>query len=372
MKIAMVCPFFLPVVGGMEKHVYNLSLELQKKGHKVTVFTSAIDHSGREIEIKDEIINGIHVRRYKPWFRIGKFASAFPGFVLDLLGFDIIHAHNMRHPHVELSLWASKLRGIPLALTPHSPYHEGTRGNALEFAVKAYDLLQSFYPLRFIDRIFALHEAERKWLLSKGVMDEKITVAPNGIEDRFFSGTANRGGKKKIIFIGRINKSKGLGILLGAFSKIKGRSWKLRLVGPDGGDMLELKALAKKLGISNKVAFEGEVTDKKLLDLLDDSEIFVLPSEYEPFGIALVEAMARGKACIAINAGGPREIITNGKNGILANYDENSLSAALDRLIASARLRKTLGLNAKKAAKKYRWREIAATIEAEYKKMVQK
>jgi glycosyltransferase involved in cell wall biosynthesis len=290
--------------------------------------------------------------------------------VLDLKGFDIIHAHNLRHPHVELSLWVSKLRGIPLVLTPHSPYHVGARGPILDAAARAYDYLQGMHPLPHIDRIIALHEAEKEWLLERGVRREKIIVVPNGIEERFFSKIKKAAGRKEVIFIGRLSQSKGLDLLLKSFSQINAKGWKSRLVGPDGGIQWELIALAKKLGISEKVIFQGEVTGRMLLSLLDNAGMFVLPSKYEPFGISLVEAMARGKACIAIDSGGPREIISNGKDGLLVEYDEGKLAEGIDRLAMDAALRERLGANAKETAKKYRWGEIARRIEMEYEKLV--
>lgn len=371
MKIAMVCPFFLPVVGGMEKHVYNLSLQLQKRGHEVTVFTSKIDHSGREILKSREKIHGIEVRRFKPYFRLGNFASFWPQFSRQLGDFDIVHAHNLRHPHSELSLLAGKRRKIPVILTPHSPYHSGTHSPLQELAIKIYDGMISRISLRHFDAVFALHDAERKWLVRKGVPSSKVRVIPNGIENAFFRGRGGGKGKNQVIYVGRISEAKGLDLLLKAFAILPpGMDAKLLLVGPDGGQTHELKRFAEKTHLGRSVSFTGEVPEQKLVRLLDESAVFVLPSKYEPFGISLLEAMARGKACIAVRSEGPESIIENGKEGLLINYSVSELAEGIRRLLGSAALRKKLGNNARKKAEKYGWPEIASEVEKEYGKLV--
>ncbi len=370
MKIAMVCPFFLPVVGGMEKHVYNLSKELINRGHQVTVFTSMKDHDGKDICPDREIIEGIEVRRFRQWFRIGKFARFWPHFAVQLKGFDIIHTHNLRHTHSEMSL-IGKVEGTPIVITPHSPLHEGTRGIMLDTGIKIYDILQRYFPLPYYDEFIALHEEEREWLMGKGVEKNKITIIPNGIEKAFLAPIRNGKRKKFILYVGRINKAKGLDLLLRAVAFMGEKfNCRLILVGPDGGFANELKMLARNLGIGKRVMFAGEVPQKKLIEYLDEAAVFVLPSKYEPFGISLVEAMARGDACVAINRGGPKYILKNGTDGLLVNYEEGELAHALQTLMNNEKLRRKLGRNARKTAEKYSWRRIADKVEKEYLKLV--
>ncbi|MFH0971159.1 MAG: glycosyltransferase family 4 protein [Candidatus Micrarchaeota archaeon] len=373
MKIAMVCPFFLPVVGGMEKHVYNLSRELVRKGHGVTVFTSKIGHDGKTLKKTEETIDGIRVRRYPPYFRIGRFASFWPQFTSELGNFDIIHAHNLRHPHAEISLWKGKLSRIPVVLTPHSPYHEGTHSMLQEGAIRLYDEVIGRFSLRNFDAIFALHKDEQNWLERRGVNREKIFIIPNGIEAVFFKHEMRSPRRSGILFVGRLNKVKGLDLLLRAFKRVIGRrKCRLSLIGPDGGYEGELKRLAKDLGIERNVYFQGEVSESKLISFLDSAEVFVLPSKYEPFGISLVEAMARQGACIATNAGGPKWIIRHGKNGLLVNYDEVEMANAILKLLNDKKLAKTIGKKAAESARRYSWKQLASDAEAVYGKLVRK
>ena len=81
----MVVPFFLPVIGGMETHAHELGLELTARGHKVEILTANMDHSGSRAGKQEEMIDGILVRRYPVWLRLGKFASFWPRFFSDLI-----------------------------------------------------------------------------------------------------------------------------------------------------------------------------------------------------------------------------------------------------------------------------------------------
>ncbi|MBI5224946.1 glycosyltransferase family 4 protein [Candidatus Micrarchaeota archaeon] len=371
MKIAMVCPFFLPVVGGMENHVYQLSLELQKLGHEITVFTSKISHDGAQLAKSAQTINGIAVRRFKPLFRIGKFASFWPQVLKELNGFDIIHVHNLRHPHTEFGLWKGKTSKTPVVLTAHSPHHEGGRGKILEMIVKGYDAMQGIYPLPYFDKIIALHSQEKQWFLQKGVLDEKICIIPNGIDDEFFKAKKTGKEKDQIIFVGRIAKAKGLDLLLYTMKAIPGWMGKLAVVGPDGGEEKAMKNLAVDLGLGKRVLFFGKIPRRELISQLDASKAYVMPSKYEPFGISLLEAMSRGIACIAIESDGPRAIIQSGKTGILVENDAKLLAIEIEKVLKSEALRKKLGKNAMQEAKKYSWKGIAKKVEQEYLKLVQ-
>src|SRR5262249_36846355 len=112
-----------------------------------------------------------------------------------------------------------------------------------------------------------------------------------------------------------------------------------------GGDAHRdaLEALIKDLAVGDAVSLVGWVDDVD--GLLVQNEVFVLPSERpEPFGLVLAEAMAQGMACVATDAGGPAEMITDGVNGLLVPMgDADALANAIGRLLADARLRRQLG-----------------------------
>ena len=373
MRIAMVCPFFLPVVGGMEKHVYNLSKALIAKGHEVTVLTSDIDHEGRRIKGREDEIEGIGIIRHRTIARMGRFVSLWPSFAKELKNFDLTHVHNPRHPHAVLATIFAKRK--PLVLTPHYPEYAAARGRGMQFLADLFDALLIGNLLKKFGAIIALHEGERELLIKRGVKDENIFVIPNGLEDEFFSAKTDgkkelkKGFKKIVLFVGRLHSSKGLDNLLQAFSGIAEteKDAGLVFVGPDGGYGKELERMAKEKGIEKSVVFAGGVKKKELMKYYDSCDVFVLPSRAEGFGIVLLEAMARGKPCIAMEAGGTKYVVDDGKTGFLVRSTED-MEKRLHRLLSNERMAEKMGKNGREKAQGYRWKALVKDVEKAYGK----
>src|SRR5207249_7590501 len=136
-------------------------------------------------------------------------------------------------------------------------------------------------------------------------------------------------------------------LLLRAFKHVQHTrpSIKLVLVG-DGPLRKQLEHLASSLEIRDRVNFLGLQGRIEVRQLLHDCELFVLPSRSEPFGIAIIEAMACKKAVIATTAGGIPEIIENGKNGLLVEPDDpESLAEAIITVLKDQQLQAVLGRN---------------------------
>ena len=373
MKIAMVCPFFLPVVGGMEKHVFNLSKALIARGHEVTVLTSNIDHDGGKLPEKEDEIEGIRIVRHRTIARLGRFVSLWPSFAGELKNFDLIHVHNPRHPHAVLAAVSAKRK--PLILTPHYPEYAAARGKRMQFLADLFDMLLMRKLLKKFGAIIALHEGERELLIRRGTEEEKIFVIPNGLEEEFFSAKTNgkkelkKRFKKIVLFVGRLHSSKGLDKLLQAFSGIAGKEngAGLIFVGPDGGYRNELERMAKEKRIEKSVVFAGEIKKKELIKYYDSCDVFVLPSKAEGFGIVLLEAMARGKPCIAMEAGGTKYVVDDGKTGFLVRSTED-MEKRLHYLLSNEREAERMGKNGGKKAQEYRWKTLVRNVEKAYGK----
>jgi GalNAc-alpha-(1->4)-GalNAc-alpha-(1->3)-diNAcBac-PP-undecaprenol alpha-1,4-N-acetyl-D-galactosaminyltransferase len=151
-----------------------------------------------------------------------------------------------------------------------------------------------------------------KEILAKKYSLKKIHVIPNILKPIDIDNLTY---ENNIISIGRLSKEKGHSILIEAFSKLQIDSYKLHLIG-DGPEMNNLKEYVKILNIENKVIFHGH--QKNFTHVLQKASIFVLPSFYEGFPNALLEAMSIPLACISSDCvAGPREIIQHNKNGLL-------------------------------------------------------
>jgi glycosyltransferase involved in cell wall biosynthesis len=196
-----------------------------------------------------------------------------------------------------------------------------------------------------------------------GIDEERIDLVYNGIElDRYTSSEPLKDDKlrKKIGLagdrilvgtVGRLSSVKGLKYLVQAFEKTvkRGTPAELLLVG-EGNEKGPLEKQVKQAGIADKVFFDsGNIAPlEKYLGLID---VFCLYSVSEGLGLALMEAMAAGRACIASNVGGLAELITRDRDGIIVPpKDPEALSGAILRLAEDSGLRRQFGKAAQKKA----------------------
>lgn len=372
MRIAQVCPFYKPIIGGVENHVYNISRELIKKGHEIEIITTK--HGSKKNEEK---IDGIKIKRCKILFSIGKFAKFWPGVFLKILKnkYDIVHTHCYRHPHTDLSLIASKIKENKVFLTTHNPFHiKGVRSLKEELMSSFYDNTSAYIFLRNFNKVMCTSKTEFPFMLKHGVKNKNLVYLPNGIEKKFFKKYNGKKFKKRYnikekiaLCVGRIHKTKGLQFLINNIPKIiKKERIKFVFVGPDDGYKNELDKLAKKLNVKDHILFTGRISENEKLSAYSACDIFVLPSIYEPFGIVILEAMAQGKPVIATKFGGPSEIIQDNTNGFLFNpYKE--FSNDIINVLQDKKLYKKISLNAVKRAKEYLWEKIADKVDKNYK-----
>lgn len=172
-----------------------------------------------------------------------------------------------------------------------------------------------------------------------------------------------------IMGMGRLHRQKGFDVLLRAFALLVEEfpAWRLRIHG-QGGELLSLQALAGELGIAGRVGFPGVAPDSYAA--LGACPIFALPSRYEGFPNALMEAMASGRGVVAADcATGPSELIRHGENGLLVPVDDHqALAMELKRLMADVPLRLHLAAAAREVVKDYDIAAVAARWEEVFRK----
>jgi glycosyltransferase involved in cell wall biosynthesis len=172
----------------------------------------------------------------------------------------------------------------------------------------------------------------------------------------------SRGGSEEpfILSVGRVAAYKGLDILAMAFSGIEAPSVKWVACGPDqtGG---EFRRLLARLGLAGRVRLAGSLAPAAVRRLLERCLAFAHPSRMENCPMALLEAMAAGKAVVATRVGGVPELIRGGREGLLVQAgDAEGLARALRRLLRSDGLRRRLGEAARKRAGRFTWERAAA------------
>ena len=128
MKIAHVCPFYSPAIGGVKQVVEELAKRQVAKGHEVHIFTSDWDKDKR-IKKKYEMIEGIHVHRCHYYFKVANFVSFWPSVKEKLIKEkpDVIHSHVFGHPHYFFSALAARKLKVPHIHTTHCPWSDAKR-----------------------------------------------------------------------------------------------------------------------------------------------------------------------------------------------------------------------------------------------------
>jgi glycogen synthase len=186
-----------------------------------------------------------------------------------------------------------------------------------------------------------------------GFDPRRIEVIYNGIDPRFLTLPRSSYNEEKtcqLLYVGRIRVEKGILVILKALHLLMQDSTvppiRLHIFG-DGDQTYinELKSFLHEKSLEELVSFHGRVTQDELIAYYDQSQIMLVPSLWqEPFGLVVAEAMARGLPVIASNIGGPSEIITDEKNGLLVKAgDEHALAEAINQLIHDPDKRRRLG-----------------------------
>jgi phosphatidylinositol alpha-mannosyltransferase len=228
------------------------------------------------------------------------------------------------------------------------------------------------YSKRFLKTIHGLNVPSLSALSNVSrYLPGNYRIIPDAVDtDRFNPGVAPASGfsvsGKKVLFVGRCEPRKGLPELLAAFPLV-------RQAVPDavllvaGTGPLERQScrLARDLGIAHAVEFLGYVADERLPSLYAACDVYCSPAlGGESFGIVLLEAMATGKAVVASSISGYRQVVDDGRNGLLFPPDDPAgLARAVIRVLTDPALKRRLEANARQHALEYSWPVVVRQVE---------
>ncbi len=362
MKILQVCSTPISFFGGMEKMVLRLSESLSKD-HEVTVLQTNLYEEDKPHK-KEKKIGNIKVITCKnDYFLKGYGYSREFKKVLKKIWkeYDIIHIYGFGRFTSSFALKFLKNKK-PLIFTACGFFH--TKNNSL------FKKIHNIYFKKLIKNAnycTALTELEIVSYADLGVKKENIKVIPCGVNIRTYSKKINEkpllrkyftGLDKELatlIYVGRLHKSKGISSVLRA---IKTLNVNFLIVGRDAGYKKRLVTLTKELKLEQRVRFLENVTDDELIGLYRLSEVFILYSEWEGFGIVLIEAMASGIPVIARNKGSMPFLVKDDFNGYIVK-NEKELNEKIRYFLKNKKKLKIMGLNSKKFASNYDWGSIA-------------
>ena len=379
MNIIQVVPRFPPAIGGMEEHVYQISLELSKRGHRVSIITSN-EIDGKTYNCKEEVIHGMQVYRY-PLFMPKMFREFWliPDVLkaFQRLEADVVHVHGYRCLSSCTAIYLAHFKHTPTVFTPHGIYPKRSFANMVIKSL--FDHTLGRLLLSLSDRIVALTEHNRRLVLQLGASAEKIICVPNGVNlDEY----ANLQRSKKalddlctdgpvLLYAGRIDWNKQLEKVIFSMPLILKEFpyAKFVIVGPDYANYASsLLSLAGKLKVENSLVITGKVSKERLLEFYSIADIFLLPSSYEGFGLSMLEAMSSKIPVIVSSSGGPGDILNHGVNAILLkNVTPNEIFNAVYAILTDHSLREAIIKNAFELVKRrYTWKTVVKKLEMVY------
>ncbi|MFC1966129.1 glycosyltransferase [Chloroflexota bacterium] len=374
MKILQVANLFSPLHGGSAEVPYQLSKELAKREHQVTIYTS-------DFRLKREYIVRIpelKFHAFKTWVSLAGF-QVTPGIMgkakEEIKHLDVVHMHNYRtFQNVVMHHYAMKY-GIPYVIEAHGSLTTFFQKRWLK---RAFDAVWGYGLLRDAAKVIAVTPMEAEQYRSMGVGDSKIEIIPHGIDLSEYDDLPARGEFRRkynldndqriILYLGRIHKVKGLDLLIKAFvSAAKTlNDAKLVIAGPDDGHLGVLKGLVKELRIEGKVLFTGPLYEREKLEAYVDCDVYVLPSVYEIFGITVLEAYACGTPVIVTDRCGIADVV-NAQAGLVVEYDKDQLRDAILHMLSNDALRREFGEKGKILVRdKFNWGKITEQVESVY------
>ena len=363
LKVALVSPYDFSHPGGVTEHITHLASVLRERGATVKLMGPASGDLPAQV---GELHEADFYRIGRPFpvpvnGSIARITMSFHlarriGRMLDEERFDIIHCHEPLMPALPITvLRASKVCNV-------GTFHAYAKSST------AY-----YYGQRLVRRYFrklhgriAVSEPAREFVGK--YFDADYEVVPNGVDLARFAGVEPlpqfRDGKLNLLFVGRLEKRKGLGDLLRAYVNLKQRVPDLRLIVVGDGRMRGGYERYIEAQDIPDIEMVGYVSPDDLPRYHASADIFVAPNTgKESFGIVLLEAMAAGLPVVATDIPGFSHVVSPGEQGILVRRDDPvSLSSAIYLLAADPALRARLGASGRRSAASYSWDRVGDQV----------
>ncbi len=360
MKVALVCDWYLPRIGGLELHIRDLARELNLRGHETHVITSTpkndaaqflgLSHRGGQGE--DFPVHRLDVP-LAPGLNVIRGPSALGPLerVLREGRYDVVHAHTLLSPLAYAAGYASRRLGLPSLVTEHSVLR-----HVPVWALRALAQVLPFgdwFDVRTAVSSFVAGDVRA------ATGRDECLVLPNGIDLDEWDGSRTKPEELRVLSVMRMTARKRPRDIVRAARRVLDRlpagaeRPRFTIVG-DGPEHAPSIRLAKKLGLARDVEFTGFQQRPFVRDILSRSAIFVLPTRKEALSIASLQAMCSGLPVVAMSHGGVGDIITHGRDGFLADTDEQFADCIL-KLVTDKALRESMRAEGRKTLQAFTW-----------------
>jgi glycosyltransferase involved in cell wall biosynthesis len=285
---------------------------------------------------------------------------------------DVLHIHHLSNQLAFQAALSARRRGVPVVVTPHGPFHDpwlvADRDRPYDAPPRYSEIVQTPWqlvaslahprralrnflthsPLRLAHRVVALSAHERGVLLELGLPADRIVVVPNAVDLDWLGDTPplpKPPGELRVLFLGQLKYRKGFDLLARAIPKVAARLPQARFVfaGHSPIHRAELLRLLDEGGVRPLAEVREETSEEEKAALFLGSDLYVLPTRYEGFGIPLLEAWSAGCAVVTTRLPVLDEIVRDGETGLLFTYDDaDDLAATIVRALEDPALRKRL------------------------------
>ena len=379
-------PPFAWATGGCSRVVYGLSKALSERGHDVTIMTTDQFESHQRYPAEELIktVDNVKILRYRnlsdalAWRKI-YFA---PGMIFDLgnriKNVDIVHLHDIISIHAIFVSKQCLQKNVPYVLTMHGSGIWLRRKAALNYLLTKGFLID---VLRKAAYVTSMSEREHADYRSLTINDDRIIDIPNGIDVEEFRKKVKKSEFRKmrsieteekiVLYLGRVHSSKHLELLLEAFAEVNAahRDTRLVICGPDDGYISELQAIAKGLGISERMIVTGYLKENEKIQAMTDSDVFVTPS-FTGFPITFLEACICRVPIVTTNLNDNLDWINN-QVGIVTNYNATAMANAIERILYDQDLAEKFRKNQQELLySRFNWKMVAASLENVYRRCI--
>ncbi len=360
LRIGLCAPYDLARDGGVNSHIRAQAAALARLGHRVTIFGAAsapLSNGERRMSgCISPVIGGTETGMGidpRAWARVGAlFASE---------RFDVVHVHE---PLMPIVAWCAVLRArVPVVGTFHTHRERGHR-----FYARYGPLLQPL--MRRLDVRLAVSPSARRTMARYFPGD--YDLVPNGIDAGRFRGPAPRPAdmdpaRPHVLYVGRLEPRKGVVHLIEAMARVQREQAARLIIVGDGPEREACAARARERGVDAR--FVGRVADEHLPAYYQAADVVCSPATGdESFGIVLLEAMAAGRAVVATDIEGYRELVGDDpeRASLVPPRDPGALAHALAALLGDREARARLAAGGPDFAARFDWMALARDLEARY------
>ena len=391
MRIAQISAHTSPLAplggretGGMNVYVLELSQELARLGHEVDIFTRLDGElpAVQELAPNLRLIRlgagpGEPIEKEAIVDHLPEFAHNLRRFARAAGGYDLVHSHYWQ------SGWAGGILArdlhVPHAVMFHTLGEVKNRARISE-QEPVLRIRHERGVVRQADAIVTASDHERGLLERHyGADPAKVHTIPCGVDLDLFrplDRAASRAAlgldasSPVVVWVGRLEKLKGVDVLISAAAQLDRRDFTLLIVGGDdraSALRAELEQQAREFEIEANVRFEGAVPHDSLPLYYSAADVCVVPSYYESFGLVAVEAMACGTPVVASRVGGLISTVTDGVTGYLIPWRcPEPFAEKIEILLANPELRANFAAAAQRSVERFRWSRIGGEMAAFY------